>query len=583
MERNDVTPPGREKQVQALKEKPGIDNPWAVAWASYNDEAGDGPTWMGARCDACGQIVPMVEDRYDTHLAAVRDMEPSKLEPIGHGDRAESRDLCPGGGATVSNIDHIEQRGGKWVLLAKSTGKVLGTHATKAEAEEQERAVQASKHADSPDRVRRFEHHDFASNLPRPVKTADGFWAVSGHVARTGVQEYRDSKGGIRRELRLPEDVSASLPSFALQPLTNDHPPEMVDPHNAEKYVAGAVGEAKMDGGWVVAPLKIYTADAIAAVEAGRVQLSVGYSCRLDFVGGDWQGQRYDAIQRDIVVNHVALVDSARAGSAARLRLDGNDAISIACDTSRAAPSTSENKSMAQIKLDGMTFEVADANAPAAVDRAIAAARKDGEDKASAAEQAKKNAEAMLVSVTKERDALQGRLDGKLAEEKAPVRVLGREIAVVDAVDQTKMDAFVTPLIEERAAARAALLVEARKHLGANEKFDSHKSKDGKDIPAKSDTEIKRLVVQKLEPSAKMDGKSDEYVQARYDAAIEAAAKRVPSSIEVARAAVTGTAIVVENADAAAAPMDPEAARRAMIERQLRANVNHPKRIDGKV
>lgn len=29
-------PPGREKQVKRLKKVAGIDNPWAVAWASYN-------------------------------------------------------------------------------------------------------------------------------------------------------------------------------------------------------------------------------------------------------------------------------------------------------------------------------------------------------------------------------------------------------------------------------------------------------------------------------------------------------------------------------------------------------------------
>jgi hypothetical protein len=29
-------PPGREKQVKALKKDKDIDNPWAVAWASYN-------------------------------------------------------------------------------------------------------------------------------------------------------------------------------------------------------------------------------------------------------------------------------------------------------------------------------------------------------------------------------------------------------------------------------------------------------------------------------------------------------------------------------------------------------------------
>jgi hypothetical protein len=29
-------PPGRERQVKALKKKGNVDNPWAVAWASYN-------------------------------------------------------------------------------------------------------------------------------------------------------------------------------------------------------------------------------------------------------------------------------------------------------------------------------------------------------------------------------------------------------------------------------------------------------------------------------------------------------------------------------------------------------------------
>lgn len=36
----EVAPPGREPQVRALKKKPGIGNPYAVAWASYNDEEG---------------------------------------------------------------------------------------------------------------------------------------------------------------------------------------------------------------------------------------------------------------------------------------------------------------------------------------------------------------------------------------------------------------------------------------------------------------------------------------------------------------------------------------------------------------
>ena len=33
---DEKAPPGREKQVKALKKDKSIDNPWAVAWASYN-------------------------------------------------------------------------------------------------------------------------------------------------------------------------------------------------------------------------------------------------------------------------------------------------------------------------------------------------------------------------------------------------------------------------------------------------------------------------------------------------------------------------------------------------------------------
>jgi hypothetical protein len=40
----------------------------------------------------------------------------------------------------------IEKQGGKYVLRSKTTGKVLGKHETKAAAQKQERAVQASKH-----------------------------------------------------------------------------------------------------------------------------------------------------------------------------------------------------------------------------------------------------------------------------------------------------------------------------------------------------------------------------------------------------------------------------------------------------
>ena len=35
-ELDEVTPPGHERMVRALKKSKSVDNPWAVAWAHYD-------------------------------------------------------------------------------------------------------------------------------------------------------------------------------------------------------------------------------------------------------------------------------------------------------------------------------------------------------------------------------------------------------------------------------------------------------------------------------------------------------------------------------------------------------------------
>lgn len=48
--------------------------------------------------------------------------------------------------AQVDNVDYIEQRGSKWLVLSTS-GEVLGEHDTKEAAIEQLRAIEAAKAA----------------------------------------------------------------------------------------------------------------------------------------------------------------------------------------------------------------------------------------------------------------------------------------------------------------------------------------------------------------------------------------------------------------------------------------------------
>lgn len=49
-----VTPPGSEDVVKALKDEPGVDNPWAVAWSMYNK--GDKMSSFKAACQAIAKI-----------------------------------------------------------------------------------------------------------------------------------------------------------------------------------------------------------------------------------------------------------------------------------------------------------------------------------------------------------------------------------------------------------------------------------------------------------------------------------------------------------------------------------------------
>lgn len=191
--------------------------------------------------------------------------------------------------------------------------------------------------------------YDRGSSLRSPATTPQGFLRVDGHAARVGIYKYRNADGSTRLELRPPEEVFHvdSLASYDAASATNDHPAEEVTADNVRKYEVGTVsGAGRQDGDRVAISAVIKDAKAIAAARAGRRQLSPGYRIRLDETPGedaryaspDNPRGRYDAVQRDIRVNHLALVDHARGGAAMALRLDaaervdGDDRITTSVD-----------------------------------------------------------------------------------------------------------------------------------------------------------------------------------------------------------------------------------------------------------
>lgn len=142
--------------------------------------------------------------------------------------------------------------------------------------------------------------------------------------------EYPRADGSVWRELRPESEVFApeSLASLALAPVTDLHPAEMIGPNNARQFAVGVCAAPRRDGNFVAAELTIQPADVIAKVDSGdRAEISCGYSCDLDKTPGVYQGQHYDAIQRNIQYNHVALGPRGwgRAGADVCMRLDAKD------------------------------------------------------------------------------------------------------------------------------------------------------------------------------------------------------------------------------------------------------------------
>ncbi|MBQ6679542.1 MAG: DUF2213 domain-containing protein [Lachnospiraceae bacterium] len=156
--------------------------------------------------------------------------------------------------------------------------------------------------------------------------TEEGYLKDRPVLTSTGIFEYSNPDGSIRRELRLPEDVFApeSLASYEGKPIIITHDAGLVTKDNVHEYQVGTIlSEGYKSGHDVKAKIIIH--DTGEMKKSGLKELSLGYNLDLEETPGEWNGQRYDAIQRNIRINHLALVREARAGEQARLNIDSKD------------------------------------------------------------------------------------------------------------------------------------------------------------------------------------------------------------------------------------------------------------------
>jgi len=171
---------------------------------------------------------------------------------------------------------------------------------------------------------------DSGSLTSKPVEDADGYLRVDATICVPGILRYINPiTGKETAELRTAEtnqQIVQSLNSRAVPlPISEEHPPFMLNAKNIQSYMIGAIGTTRFDDftGGIIAPLGIYRQESKDAIFKGeKTETSLGYKCATIKESGTWRGERYDAIQTDIQENHLAITARARAGRDVKIHMD---------------------------------------------------------------------------------------------------------------------------------------------------------------------------------------------------------------------------------------------------------------------
>jgi hypothetical protein len=362
-------------------------------------------------------------------------------------------------------------------------------------------------------RVKRF---DFARLPTKGTRTPQGFLKVPAHVTGVGIFAYRRRDGKLVRELRPPDEVfkADSMATLRGAPVTDLHPNEMVKPSNVRTHQIGFVdGDARRDGTKVAADPVIQDERMITAVERrDRVEVSCGYDCDFDetpgrFDGTDYgphvkTGEAYDGVQRNIVYNHVALGPRnwGRQGKDVALKLDAKGELDLADDDAWEERTDSDDpKGSPQPSLGS---DPPAPRAPRGKPMDLITLRIDGvdyqlpKDAAPHISKALETRDGTIKTLTSERDKHEARADA------ADKTLADTKKKLVEAEDPKRLDALVT--------ARTALVAKATKVLGKDAKLDGL-----------TERQVHETVLKKLDDKLDLKSRSDDYVSARFDAAVD--------------------------------------------------------------
>lgn len=385
------------------------------------------------------------------------------------------------------------------------------------------------------------KRYDFGT-LGKAERTPQGGIRAPARFTRVGIFEYQTESGETRRELRPPDEVfnPESMETLRDAPITNLHVSEITT-ENFSRYVKGHVGSAiKQDDIYLAGDAVIQDAEIIRMVERGeRKEFSLGYDCVLDETPGEWEGERYDAIQRNIKYNHAALGPEGwgRAGKDVALRLDSRgDVVASWGDTQSqkaSAPQTRqrEDSAMSEQRVKRVEVIGGDEYEVGSMAHAAAVKRRDGEVE---------DLEKVIEKLEEDLEEAKARAD----EEKKKFDEL-----------EKKFD----EMLEERAKERADLL-----HTAKDEEVDIREDA--------SDHEIRCKLLERMTPGVRFDSKDAAKDGERARIALEIKLEERRAAREKSGVASVAHGTMAGRFDSARGEESPSAkARREAMERQQSA------------
>jgi len=333
---------------------------------------------------------------------------------------------------------------------------------------------------------------DNSNLLSNKIDPHTGFLHVKVTLCRSGIQEYvgrelgltGNDAGKMFNVLRPPEEVvkKESLDTYKNLVVTDEHPPERwVDTENIKFVQRGQVSnidvgnskdnEIHLDGEMVVTDQGL-----IEKAQNGKVEVSLGYAFKLVAEDGVYNGTPYQYKYVDMIANHLSIVSKGRCGPSCSITNDKKHGIIVdANKIQQGVP--------VKVKINGKEFDVSDEIA-----EALKAERKSSTDEMDEVKKKVEDEADKVEETKKSNDALQAKVDTL-------------EVKLSKPTDSQMSDADLNIMVTDR----ANLVAFARGVIGNDNMPDTT-----------CPMAIKTAVVEK-HFNISVDGKSDAYIDARYD------------------------------------------------------------------